>query len=146
MPPLAKASRPITKVNGALQKENVKILKQAKHTLRSEIAGLTVVGPSESINQHLVGRRNGPVENHPSDLPDPNKTVEKPLESPSADPIHKNLGEYGVEEATAIEETQTEDDAMGADKITAGVAKGDTAMEEAMATSCDVEVVRTTQF
>lgn len=44
-PPMAKASRPITKVSGATQKENVKILKRAEQALRSEGIGLTAAGP-----------------------------------------------------------------------------------------------------
>lgn len=46
-PALAKASRPIMKVSGAMQKENVKILKRAEHALKSEIGGLPVGGQAE---------------------------------------------------------------------------------------------------
>lgn len=95
-PPIAKASRPITKVSKARQKENVKILKQAEQALqRDEINKPTTGGPG-GIS---VGRReesgSGPGSKFPTEPPDPNKMAEIFLERPNVSSQHSQFGEIG---------------------------------------------------
>lgn len=130
-PTIAKSSRPVTKVNGSQQKENIKMLKRAGQAWRNEeFNGPPLKSPFDPPITGRPASGNGLDGTRPPDPPDASKTPGESLECPKSNSQQDALGKKEGDAATACSMPQA----------------SDVDMDEIATADREGEVVRATQF